>query len=213
MTPNTLLKDKRDEVLRIAAAHGALHVRVFGSVARGEAGPKSDIDILVKLESGRSLLDIVRNQARPGRFIRMRSRRGDGGWSEPLRSRTGFKGSCQPVKGDRLYLKHILEAIDKVESYISTGPDIFFSTSHWQDAVIRQLEIIGEATKRLCRGRVSINGILGQMVQHRVNLRFTAVAHVAQQPIKFREHRFAFVAFRLGREYSKLSFKTHYLGV
>jgi uncharacterized protein len=53
------LQDKRDEILRIAAGHGARDVRVFGSLARGEAGPESDIDILVKLDPGRSLLDII----------------------------------------------------------------------------------------------------------------------------------------------------------
>lgn len=54
-----LLKDKRDEILRIAAKHGARNVRVFGSAARGEAGSASDIDLLVEFESGRSLLDHV----------------------------------------------------------------------------------------------------------------------------------------------------------
>ena len=54
-----VLKEKRKEVLRLAAIHGARKVRVFGSVARGEAGPTSDIDFLVELEPGRSLLDHV----------------------------------------------------------------------------------------------------------------------------------------------------------
>ena len=53
------LKDKREEILRIAASHGSQSVRIFGSLARGEAGPDSDIDILVKLNLGRSLLGIV----------------------------------------------------------------------------------------------------------------------------------------------------------
>jgi uncharacterized protein len=44
---NDLLKDKRDEILSIAAKHGASNVRVFGSVARGEARPDSDVDLLV----------------------------------------------------------------------------------------------------------------------------------------------------------------------
>jgi predicted nucleotidyltransferase len=52
-----ILRNRRQEVLRIASRHGASNVRVFGSVARGEAGPKSDIDFLVDLERGRSLLD------------------------------------------------------------------------------------------------------------------------------------------------------------
>lgn len=54
-----LLKNKREEILRIARSHGATRVRLFGSAARGEAGPKSDVDVLVTLEPGRTLLDIV----------------------------------------------------------------------------------------------------------------------------------------------------------
>jgi uncharacterized protein with HEPN domain len=56
------------------------------------------------------------------------------------------------MKSDHVYLKHILDAIEKINSYVSVGHDAFMSTSHWQDAVIRQLEIIGEATKRLSVG-------------------------------------------------------------
>jgi uncharacterized protein with HEPN domain len=55
------------------------------------------------------------------------------------------------VRGDQLYLKHILDAIDKVDTYITVGHEVFVASSHWQDAVIRQLEIIGEATKRLSK--------------------------------------------------------------
>lgn len=52
-----LLTDKREEILRIAKKHGASNVRIFGSVARGENDSKSDVDLLVDLEQGRSLLD------------------------------------------------------------------------------------------------------------------------------------------------------------
>ena len=51
------IRAKRKTILRIAARHGAKNVRVFGSVTRGEAGPKSDIDFLVDMDKGRSLLD------------------------------------------------------------------------------------------------------------------------------------------------------------
>jgi hypothetical protein len=53
-----LLKAKRDDILRIAARHGALNVRIFGSFARGEADQTSDVDFLVDMEPGRSLLDL-----------------------------------------------------------------------------------------------------------------------------------------------------------
>jgi hypothetical protein len=58
MTVTDLLQQHRAEVLRLAAKHGATDVRVFGSVARGEADEESDIDILVRLAPGRSLFDL-----------------------------------------------------------------------------------------------------------------------------------------------------------
>ena len=57
MKLDRLLEEKRGEILRIAAEHGAREVRVFGSVARGEADGESD-DFLVELETGRSLMDL-----------------------------------------------------------------------------------------------------------------------------------------------------------
>jgi uncharacterized protein len=51
VTLDRLLHEKRDDIKRIAARHGAYNIRVFGSVARGEAGPESDIDILIDVGS------------------------------------------------------------------------------------------------------------------------------------------------------------------
>lgn len=53
-----LLREKRGEILKLAAKHGARNVRVFGSVARGETAEQSDVDFLVEMEPGRSLLDM-----------------------------------------------------------------------------------------------------------------------------------------------------------
>ena len=53
------LRQRRDELLAIAARSGASDVRIFGSVARGEEGAASDVDFLVRMERGRSLLDLV----------------------------------------------------------------------------------------------------------------------------------------------------------
>lgn len=50
---------RRADINRIAAAHGARNIRVFGSVRREEASESSDLDLLVEMSEGRSLLDLV----------------------------------------------------------------------------------------------------------------------------------------------------------
>jgi len=52
------LRARREEILRIAARWGARNVRVFGSVARSEARPDSDVDLLVEMAPGRGVLDL-----------------------------------------------------------------------------------------------------------------------------------------------------------
>ena len=54
-----LNKEDREAIVRLARSHGATRVRVFGSVARGQAGPDSDIDLLVNLGADCSLLDLI----------------------------------------------------------------------------------------------------------------------------------------------------------
>lgn len=53
------LRQRRADIVQLARQHGAHDVRIFGSVARGDAGPESDVDVLVKFDRGRSLLDLV----------------------------------------------------------------------------------------------------------------------------------------------------------
>ncbi len=53
------LRARRQEILGSAAEHGARNVRVFGSVVRGESDASSDVDLLVEMEPGRSLIDLV----------------------------------------------------------------------------------------------------------------------------------------------------------
>jgi len=58
MGTRELLKEKREDILRLAEKYGAANVRIFGSVARGEAGPESDVDFLIDMEPGRTLFDL-----------------------------------------------------------------------------------------------------------------------------------------------------------
>lgn len=58
LTLETLRREKKAEILRLAEAHGCRNVRVFGSVATGENRSDSDIDFLVDLDESRGLLDL-----------------------------------------------------------------------------------------------------------------------------------------------------------
>lgn len=58
MTLEELRKMRRDDILRLASSYAVRNVRVFGSCARGDSSPSSDIDFLVDLEPGRTLMDL-----------------------------------------------------------------------------------------------------------------------------------------------------------
>jgi predicted nucleotidyltransferase len=58
MAISEFIQARRGDILRIAARHGARNVRIFGSAARGDCTARSDVDILVDLEDGRSLFDL-----------------------------------------------------------------------------------------------------------------------------------------------------------
>ena len=58
VTLDTLRREKKTEILRLARMHGCRNVRVFGSVATGENKPGSDVDFLVDLDQGHGLLDL-----------------------------------------------------------------------------------------------------------------------------------------------------------
>lgn len=74
------LQKRRDEILEVAREHGIVKVHVFGSIARGEDTPQSDIDFLVELEKGRTLLDLggalIKLQEMLGRRVDIVTERG-----------------------------------------------------------------------------------------------------------------------------------------
>jgi uncharacterized protein len=88
--PAATLAGRRDRIREIAARHGAHNVRVFGSAARGEGGAESDLDLLVEMEAGRGLLDVIalsqELERELGRKVDVVT---DGGLSPHLRERIG----------------------------------------------------------------------------------------------------------------------------
>ena len=61
------------------------------------------------------------------------------------------------MKDDRFYLIHILERIQRIESYTTGGREAFLASSMIQDAVIRNFEVIGEAAKQVSEGFRSLH--------------------------------------------------------
>ena len=138
----------RRAILELATRHGARNVRVFGSIARGEDRPDSDVDLLVDVEPGRSLLDVIALEqdleALLGRPVDVQT---DGGLS-----RTCSSGSCRSrgaMKDDRVYLQHIRDALQDIAEYCGSNHGAFLDDRMRQDATLRKLEIIGQAVKNL----------------------------------------------------------------
>jgi hypothetical protein len=97
LTAGDIIREKRDAIVRIAAKHGATQVRLIGSVARGDARPDSDVDLLVTWSEGTSLL----NQA-------------------------ALMLECdRPMRSDADRVSDILEAIVKIEARITDSVDAF----------------------------------------------------------------------------------------
>lgn len=144
-----VLQEKRDEILRIAAKHGARNVRLFGWAARGEAGNDSDIDLLVEFEPGRSLLDhagpVSDLESILGRKVDVVSE--DGLYRLP-HCRI-LRGPPTVTRDPRVCLADILECAEKIDLFTAEGRARFFRDEMVQDTVLRNFEVIGEAAKRL----------------------------------------------------------------
>ncbi len=59
ITLDTIRREKRAEIVRLGELYGARQIRVFGSVARGDNTPASDVDLLVEMDQGRTLFDLA----------------------------------------------------------------------------------------------------------------------------------------------------------
>jgi hypothetical protein len=157
-----LIDEKRPEILRIAAKHGAHDVRLFGSVARGDDHEGSDVDLLADYKGWSTPLqdelkkllgvkvDVVPYEMHPY----MRERVLDE--AIPLdipdfRERAVIESQRphQPMDRDRLHLLLMRDAIDATLEYAAAGHDAFDSQRIYRDAIVFQLSQIGEAANRI----------------------------------------------------------------
>ena len=144
-----LLQENREEILRIAAQHGASNVRLFGSVARGDATADSDIDVLVDLEPDRSLFDL-------GAFLEdLKSLLGcrvdvvtEKGLRARIRDRV-LQEAVTIVRSDRERLLDILEAIQRIERRSPEDRHTLEADELVQTWVLHHLRILGEAVRSL----------------------------------------------------------------
>jgi predicted nucleotidyltransferase len=83
MTIGDTIREQRDAIMRIAAKHGATQVRLIGSVARGEARPDSDVDLLVTWSEGTSLLDHAALMLELERLVGRKVDIASDGWMKP----------------------------------------------------------------------------------------------------------------------------------
>jgi hypothetical protein len=143
VTLDTLRAERREEILRLAERRGAHSLRVFGSVARGEANDRSDLDLLVAWEAGRSLLDHAGLVEGPAGVARNKGSCRNREVAPLVRARPHPSRGNAPVKDDRLYLHHMLERCHRITRFIGPGRETFMASEELQDAVIRNVEVIG----------------------------------------------------------------------
>lgn len=158
------LREQRDQIVRIAAKHGAHNVRVFGSVARGQARPDSDVDFLVDFDPDRTVLDlsglILDLEKTLGRRVDVAELRAPSPLAAQVRREavplcgTGTAESDSPMamseaERERQRLRSIQEGIARIEEYTRADREVFLGEPIVQDAVLRRLETLADAASKL----------------------------------------------------------------
>jgi hypothetical protein len=111
------LQQKKEAIIAVARLHGLHNVRIFGSVAREEDTPQSDIDLLVDLDENCTLLEMGGGYRQTSGTTWSQGRYCDRTWATLVPTRTDHEGGTAIIKDDKLYLIHITESINKIESY------------------------------------------------------------------------------------------------
>lgn len=134
--------------MEAARRNGATAVWVFGSVARGDAQPGSDIDLLVELEPGRSLLDLAGLHLELCDLLDLPVDVG-AGLAERAHSRQGARRGSPAVRSDRDRLLDIAEEIEAIERYAERGKEAYDADELIRAWMLQRIQVIGEAVARL----------------------------------------------------------------
>jgi uncharacterized protein len=121
VTLDSLRVERREEILRLAARRGAHSLRVFGSVARGDANEDSDLDLLVAWEPGRSLLDHAGLVEDLQELLGIKVHVGTEKSLHWERTRQDPSRGNTAVKDDRLYIRHMLERGHRITRFIGSA--------------------------------------------------------------------------------------------
>jgi uncharacterized protein with HEPN domain/predicted nucleotidyltransferase len=153
---------KKDEILRVAARHGARNVRVFGSVARGESGADSDVDLLVEMgpectsgdleQISKELAHLLGRRVDVATEAKLRPRVRRRALEEAIPLGALLSTASQPkdvlrMRRDRDRLLDIIEAIDRVHRY---APNLESLRDYGVESIlVRNIQNIGEAASKL----------------------------------------------------------------
>jgi uncharacterized protein len=135
------------DILRLVEHHGGLEPRIFGSRARGDARTDSDLDLLIKAGPRMSLFDVIGLQQDLEELLGIHIEVVTEGSLHPL-LREEIIAEARPSlprNDDRILLYDIRRAAERIVTYTTGGRAEFLNSPMIQDAVIRNLEIVGEA--------------------------------------------------------------------
>jgi len=146
-------KEIFEKIINFLKNEGAKKISIFGSYLRGEEKSESDIDIIVEFSERKSLLELVRMERELSEVLGIKvdllTEKSMSPYLIDLIKQRN-EGDLHTKKDDAVYLKHILDAINRIEEYTHNIEYKDFIENYLvQDGVIRQIEIIGEATKKL----------------------------------------------------------------
>jgi uncharacterized protein len=149
LNPNTLANSNGISELRAA---GIVHLRVFGSVARGESSFDSDIDLLVDFDKSKrlTLVTVGSLQNRLSKMLGAKVDLSSAEWMrEPVRSRS-YARPFLPFRDNATHFRDILEAIGHIEDFLQgIDYETYMGDAKTKSAVERQMQIVTEAAYRL----------------------------------------------------------------